>query len=506
MNGACTGPLAKVTVMSSLTDQLESAVAGRSPLIYLLTTEEERLMKGLREVAAGQGGVPVFTWTCVQGLEGADATETQDPVRAVAAVAQRTGPGYFVFKDLAPFLSRPELARALRDLYYRSLDLEHRHVFIVSPELVLPETLRKECYLVEISLPTEDEIAEQLARVQADHPEYTLPEDAVGEVVLALKGLTETEIRQIVHRVGRRGHTDKDRLLDEIFAEKRNIVKKSGYLEFSPPRYDIGSMGGLDNLKEWLIKRRKLFSREALSAGVPVPKGLLMMGVSGCGKSLAVKVISSLWQVPLFRLDMNLVFSGMYGTPEEAFHKALRTIESVAPAILWLDEIENALGMEESGIKIDSHIFSAFLTWMQEKPPLIFIAATANRINALPAEIIRKGRFDQVFFCDLPVDEERNEIFHIHLKRNGATPEEFDFKMLAVMTQGWNGAEIEQAVISARTEAYYEGRLFGQRDLSAAISKIVPLSETMEQQIKAIRSWAFSRATSASKYGRRRVG
>jgi len=196
----------------------------------------------------------------------------------------------------------------------------------------------------------------------------------------------------------------------------------------------------------------------------------------------------------------------MYGTPEEAFHKALRTTESVAPAILWLDEIENALGMAEEGIKIDSHIFSAFLTWMQEKPPLIFIAATANRINALPAEIIRKGRFDQVFFCDLPVDEERVEIFRIHLQRNGANPDDFDFKMLAVMTQGWNGAEIEQAVISARTDAYYEGRPLNQRDLSAAISKIVPLSETMEQQIKAIRSWAFSRATPASKYGRRRVG
>ncbi len=492
--------------MASLSEQLQSAVAGRNPLVYLLSSEEDRILKGLHAVAEAQGNVPVVTWTCVQGLEGiGDPAATRDPVQAMEAVRQRPGPGYFVFKDLSPFLIRPEVARALRDLYYSGLDAERRHVFVVSPDLVLPETLRKELYLVEIAPPSEAEIAEQLARIRADHPEYGLPEEGAGEVVLALKGLTETEVYQVVHRVGRRGPTDKDRLLDEIFAEKRNIVKKSGYLEFSPPRYDIESLGGLDNLKDWLIKRRKLFSREALEAGVPVPKGLLMMGVSGCGKSLAVKVISSLWQVPLFRLDMNLVFSGMYGSPEEAFHKALRTIESVAPAILWLDEIENALGMEETGLKINSHIFSAFLTWMQEKPPLIFIAATANRIHALPAEIIRKGRFDQVFFCDLPVDEERNEIFRIHLRRNGANPDDFDFKMLAVMTQGWNGAEIEQAVISARTEAYYEGRMFNQRDLTAAISKIVPLSETMEQQIKSIRSWAFSRATPASKYGRRRV-
>ena len=491
--------------MSSLTDQLRSAVEGRSPLVYLLSSEEERVMVGLRAVAA-EANVPVVTWTCVQGLEGEpDAAATRDPVRALEAIARRPGVGFFVLKDLAPFMARPEVTRSLRDAYYGSRETERRHLFIMAPELVLPESLTKEVYLVEIAPPTESEIAAQLARLRTERPEYALPEDAAGEVVLALKGLTETEIRQVLHRVGRRGHTDKDPLLDEIFAEKRSIVKKSGYLEFSPPRHDIGSLGGLDNLKEWLLKRRRLFSREALTAGVPVPKGLLMMGVSGCGKSLAVKVISSLWQVPLFRLDMNLVFSGLYGTPEEAFHKALRTIESVAPAIMWLDEIENALGMEDNGVKIDSHIFSAFLTWMQEKPPLIFVAATANRISALPAEIIRKGRFDQVFFCDLPVDEERTDIFRIHLARNGANPDDFDFKMLAVMTQGWNGAEIEQAAISARTDAYYEGRLFNQRDLSVAISKIVPLAETMEQQIKNIRSWAFSRATPASKYGRRRV-
>jgi SpoVK/Ycf46/Vps4 family AAA+-type ATPase len=294
----------------------------------------------------------------------------------------------------------------------------------------------------------------------------------------------------------------KDQLLDEIFAEKKSVVKKTGFLEFSPPRWDIKSLGGLDNLKNWLIKRRNTFSREALAAGVPIPKGLLMMGISGCGKSLAVKTISSLWNIPMFRLDMNLVFSGMYGSPEEAFHRALKTIESVAPAVLWIDEIENALGLDDSGQRIASHIFSSFLTWMQEKPPLIFIAATANKIQALPAEVLRKGRFDEVFFCDLPSKEERADILKIHLIRNNANPDDFDFKMLQIMTEGWNGAEIEQAIISARTEAFYENRPFNQRDLETVMSRIVPLSDTMEQQIKAIRSWAFSRATPASKYGK----
>lgn len=233
-----------------------------------------------------------------------------------------------------------------------------------------------------------------------------------------------------------------------------------------------------------------------------MPKGLLIMGVSGCGKSLAVKVISSLWHVPIFRLDMNVVFSGLYGNPEAAFRGALDTIETVAPAVLWVDEIENSLGMEEGGLSISSHIFSAFLTWMQEKPPMIFIAATANKINALPAEVIRKGRFDQVFFCDLPTEIERKEIIDIHLKRNQANPADFDLGYLAIMTEGWNGAEIETAVSSARIEAFYEDRPFTMADISSVCSKIVPLSQTMEEQIKYIRSWAFSRATPASKYGK----
>jgi hypothetical protein len=492
--------------MSVLLDQLRGAVAGRSPLIYLYTPEEERVMRGLGAVAGETASdMPVRSWTCVSGLEGSEDHEaTRNPVRALEDVIEHGERGFFVFKDLAAHMEDPSVTRALRDVYYSGRQKPDRFVFILAADLVMPESLKKEVHLLEVAPPEESEISAQLQSVLAEHSEFNLPQGSAEEITLALKGLTESEIRHVLNRVAQLGEAGKDELLDEIFAEKRNIVKKSGYLEFSPPRWDIDGLGGLDRLKEWLVKRQKTFSSEAVEAGLPVPKGILMMGVSGCGKSLAVKVISSLWGIPMFRLDMNLVFSGMYGSPEEAFHRALRTIESVAPAVLWIDEIENGLGIDESGIKIESHIFSAFLTWMQEKPPLVFIAATANRIQALPAEIIRKGRFDQVFFCDLPSPEERQEIFEIHIKRNNGTLEDFDFKMLTIMSEGWNGAEIEQAVISARTEAYYDGRTFGQRDLSNAISKIVPLSETMEQQIKAIRSWAFSRATNASKYGKSR--
>lgn len=488
--------------MSTILDEIRTSVRAQSPVIYLYSAEEERVLRMIRTVAA-ETGAEVRQWTCVEGLEGCDPVASCDPVAALQIVVREDLPGFLVFKDLAPFLSRPEVVRALRDVYY-SEAASRRMLVILAADLVMPETLKKEVHLIEVPPPEGEEILQQLTDIRGSDAKYNLPDEALQEVALALKGLTETEIRHVMRRVLQRESATKDELVEEIFGEKKSIVKKSGYLEFSPPRYGIDGLGGLDNLKDWLIKRRRMFTPEAVAAGVPVPKGLLMMGVSGCGKSLAVKVISSLWEIPLFRLDMNLVFSGIYGSPEETFHRALRTIESVAPAVLWIDEIENALGIEDSGVTINSHIFSSFLTWMQEKPPLVFIAATANRIQALPAEIIRKGRFDQVFFCDLPVAEERVDIFRIHLARYGADLDAFDYKMLNVQTEGWNGAEIEQAVISARTEAYYEGRPFGQRDLDISIAKIVPLSETMEQQIKAIRSWAFSRATPASAHGRRR--
>ncbi|MFA6929633.1 MAG: AAA family ATPase [Lentisphaeria bacterium] len=487
--------------MSELHTQLESIFAGQSPIVYIHSPEEERIMRGIREVLKKQSDPgSLHCWSCLSGLEG--VPDSISAAHALQKLVQEDLRGVLIFKDLAPFLQQAEVVRALREAFIDGQGKKDRTIILLCADLTLPEALKKEIQLLDVPPPGEEEILLLVQQVNQHQEQTLIPEKAVREITLALKGLTENEILFVLQRVASSGKTTKEELLDQIFSEKKNVVKKSGFLEFSPPRWKIGELGGLDNLKDWLRKREKIFSREALAAGVPIPKGLLMMGVSGCGKSLAVKTISSLWNIPLFRLDMNLVFSGLYGSPEAAFHRALKTIEAVAPAVLWIDEIENALGLDETGQKIASHIFSSFLTWMQEKPPLIFIAATANKIQALPAEILRKGRFDEVFFCDLPTQLEREEIFRIHLARNDANLEEFDFKMLQVMTDGWNGAEIEQAVISARTDAFYEKRPFTQRDLSNVIAKIVPLSDTMEQQIKSIRSWAFSRATPASKFGK----
>jgi SpoVK/Ycf46/Vps4 family AAA+-type ATPase len=280
--------------------------------------------------------------------------------------------------------------------------------------------------------------------------------------------------------------------------KKRLASGGAACLEYIPVTIGLDRIGGLDRLKEWIEARKQHFSYKSQSSNMPVPRGILIMGISGCGKSICAKVVANSWNAPLYRLDMNLIFSDLHGNPEAAFHKALHAVEAAAPAVLWIDEIENGMGLLEGGGISQSHIFSAFLTWMQEKPPLVFVAATANRIESLPAELIRKGRFDQVFFCDLPDDKERAEILRIHIRENQQSPDDFDIELLTSRTKNWNAAEIEQAVQGARIEASNQKRPFNTADISAYIDTIVPLSDTMSEQIKRIRDWAWDRATPAS--------
>jgi SpoVK/Ycf46/Vps4 family AAA+-type ATPase len=332
-------------------------------------------------------------------------------------------------------------------------------------------------------------------RRRANAPLEDIP---TRRLALAMRGLTADEIGHLLAKVFAQRQTMDEEAFLEVLAEKEQMSKKEGVLEFVPPRFSIDDIGGYDTLKTWLKKRRTLFSKEALDAGIPIPRGVLLMGVSGCGKSLCVKTISTLWNLPLFRLDMNSVF----GTPnpESTFLKALRSVEATSPAVLWIDEIEMGVGgYREGGDASMSRIFSGFLTWMQEKSALVFVAATANRIQLLPAEVIRKGRFDQVFFVDLPNEQERKSIFAIHLTKNRCDPAKFDLVFLAKATKGWNGAEIEQIVISSVVDAYSENRTLNEDDLHRVISSTVPLSVTMEDQIKAIKSWAHDRALNASR-------
>ncbi len=486
-------------------ERIRRALLGGYPIIYVQSWEEGRVERAVTALSQRfyEKPVPCFTWTCVDGIAagGERWPDTADPLKALEAILAFAGPGFFLMKDLPAQLSRTDVVRRLRDSY-RQLKGRGKFVLLTSPRLLLPEDLKKEIHLVEYELPDDNEILFVLTAVaKRFFGEAGLPDVEAKRLAMALKGLTSDEIEHTVSKVfGRRPVFDEQAFF-EILAEKEQASRKEGVLEYVPPRLTLDDIGGLENLKEWLVKRKTLFTREAVDAGLPVPKGILMMGISGCGKSLSVKAISALWNLPLFRLDMNLVF----GTenPEQTFHRALKSVEALAPAVLWIDELEMAItaGREVgSGDASLGRIFSTFLTWMQEKNALVFVAATANRIHLLPAEVIRKGRFDQVFFIDLPSENERKAIFAVHLKKRGVDLNKYDIVFLAKATVGFNGAEIEAIVQSAAVDAYNEGgRTMTEDDLSRIISAAVPLSRTMDEQLKAIKSWAHDRAMAASK-------
>jgi SpoVK/Ycf46/Vps4 family AAA+-type ATPase len=485
-------------------EKIRRALVGGHPILYIQTWEEGRVERLVAHLAKTFYKQPSSygVWTVVDGLQedGRPVPETRDPLAALSAIMSGKGPGFYLLKDFpASMEGRPDLTRRLRDAY-RALKDKGRFVFLVSPRIVIPEDAKKEIFYIDFELPDEAEIGKILEATFKARPANSPMSDAdTKKLSLALKGLTADEIGHLLQKVFATRTAFDDSALNEVLAEKEQMSKKDGILEFVPPRFTIDDLGGYQNLKEWLIRRKSLFSREALEAGIPIPKGILLMGMSGCGKSLGIKVISTLWNLPLFRLDMNTVFSGQAGNAEMTFLKALKTVEAASPAVLWIDEIEMGVGSTGTGDSSMSRIFAGFLTWMQEKDPFVFVAATANRIQLLPAEIIRKGRFDQVFFVDLPNEEERKQIFGIHLGRNRQDPSRFDLVFLAKATKGWNGAEIEQSVVSAVVDAYADKRSITEQDLYRMISATVPLSVTMEDQIKAIKSWAHDRAISASK-------
>ena len=486
-------------------ERLRRAFSGGYPVVYVQSWEEgrvERAVAGLAQKYYEQP-VPFGVWTCVDGLRtGTEKwADTADPLRALEAILEAPGPAFFLMKDLPAFLpERPDVVRRLRDLY-RQLKGRGKFVVLLSPRLVLPEDLKREIYVLDYDLPDDGEILfilSVLGKRLAGEPGLT--EEQARRFAVALKGLTSDEIEHVVTKVFARRGTFDDAAYDDILLEKEQASRKEGVLEFIPPRTSIEDIGGLENLKEWLKKRKNLFTREAAEAGMPVPKGLLMMGMSGCGKSLSVKAISALWGLPLFRLDMNLVFGT--DNPEATFHRALKTVEGLSPALLWIDEIEMAItGGREAGGGDPAlgRIFSTFLTWMQEKEGLVFVAATANRIHLLPAEFIRKGRFDQVFFLDLPNEVERKAIFTVYLRKRLADLNKFDVVFLSKATKGFNGAEIEAIVQSAAIDAFDEQRTMTEEDIGRLITNTVPLSKTMDEQIKSIKSWAHDRAISASK-------
>jgi hypothetical protein len=489
--------------------QLRGLFESGRPLLYVMSAEEARVGRLLRHAAQHFLGAPapLWTWSLTEGLlrdgggRQARATAVADPRGALDFIAECEGPAVFHLKDFhEPIRESAAVRRRLRDLTERCID-RGKFVVISSPIRFLPEELARDIAYLELAPPDFAELRafldERAAAIADTGGSVDTSDTTLTLVARALQGLTLDEAGYALKRAQAGGKALGLDSLPALFEEKRLAVGRTGTIEFVPDGGKLENVGGLGVMKRWLQERRELFHPSDAVGAEMVPKGVLVMGVSGCGKTLSIKAIASCFELPLYRIDMAEIFSGRHGPAEWAFASACRTMESVAPAVVWFDEIE--LGITSAATAGEQgRIFAFFLTWMQEKVRGLFVAATANRIDLLPAEMIRKGRFDEVFFVDLPRGDERIEIFRIHLARRGADPGKLDLERLAGVTEGWTGAEVEQCVVSAITKARLAGREVVFDDLLRAAARTIPLSKTMREKVDALRNWARDRAAPAS--------
>ena len=489
------------------------------PVLYLHSYEYYRTkqkIKGIVELLRREGKkVNYYQWDCVYGLVQIlpDKTEKriermQNPLEVLAYILNSKKSGeknIFVLDDINNHIERDEVKLMFRKIAEATNN--NTHAIILSSIYRLPAELEKYITVLQIPLPKRNELGEVLDIV-AKQSKVELKTNLRNRLIDAALGMTsmEADLAYCLASV-KDGFDDKSPFT--VSSEKEQIIRKSGILDYFPKNESLKDVGGMENLKEWLKKRQLAYDKEARDWGLKEPKGLLLLGVPGCGKSLIAKSIASSWNMPLLRLDVGKVFQGIVGSSEDNIRKAIATAEAVAPCVLWIDEIEKGLsGVQSSGATdggVTSRIFSTILTWMQEKTAPVFVVATANNINQLPPELLRKGRFDEIFFVDLPSQKEKENIFSIHLQKNRQNVSSFALDILAQKAEGFNGAEIEECIKEAMFTAYVESQesniapKLQMIHILDAIKNTVPLSKTMEKQITDLRKFAVSRAKNASK-------
>ncbi len=493
--------------MNHLKQQLSLSIRARYPLIYLLTSEETRADEALEEVGRATGK-EVISWTCSKGFHPpqGDAKKSTQPDEALKYIEGSDKKAVFALKDFHPYLEDEKILRRLRDLV-KNLKRSYKTVILVSPVLKIPPELEKDITVFDLPLPNADELAEVLNNLlepyrNSQKVKVELTKDLLEKVIQATLGLTRNEAENVYAKalITDRRFSKED--LPRIIDEKRQLIRKSGILDFIGLSTTLSNVGGLGKLKDWLKERGGAFSNQAREYGLPEPKGLLMLGVQGCGKSLTAKAIASEWNLPLLRLDVGKIFDSFIGNSEANMRKAIALAEAMSPTVLWLDEIEKGFsGLQSSGSGdsgVTSRVFATFLTWMQEKVKPVFVIATANDIESLPPELLRKGRFDEIFFIDLPTVVERKMIFEIHFGLKKRDSKKYDVARLAKEADQFSGAEIEQAILSAMYKAFAENREFTTEDVLQSVKETVPLAVTAEEKITHLRQWAHQRARPSS--------
>lgn len=463
------------------------------PIIYLPTNEEERAEKAIASVTQKLGRRNVYIWDFVNGYQenpNHAGFGKRNPLQALEFVTRmpKDAGGVFILRDFQRFLEDIAISRELRNLA-RTLKSQPKNLIVIAPQVQIPKELSEVITVVEFALPSAPEIRTEIERLISNQ---TLSVPLLDELVRAAQGLSLERIKRVLTKaIAINGSLEPDDV-ELVLEEKRSSIRQTQILDYYPATEQISDIGGLDNLKSWLLRRGGAFSEQARAYGLPNPRGLLLVGIQGTGKSLTAKAIAHHWHLPLLRLDVGRLFAGLVGESESRTRQTIELAEALAPCILWIDEIDKGFagldGKGDSGTT--SRVFGTFITWLAEKKSPVFVVATANNIRALPPEMLRKGRFDEIFFVGLPNQVEREAIFKVHLaKLRPHNIGNYDAKRLAYETPDFSGAEIEQTIIEAMHIGFSQNRDFATDDILEAASQIVPLAKTAREQIEYLQQW-----------------
>ncbi|HEX2981027.1 MAG TPA: AAA family ATPase [Anaerolineaceae bacterium] len=483
-------------------DEFDIFLRARFTLVVLVTPEEERALQSVRQVCE-HSQRQCAAWDTADGFQWVSGSGSlpvaRDPLSALEQVDKADGNMLYVLKDFHDAWNNPQIKRKLRNLAQR-LKFTKKSIVVTTPVAKIPDELKDEVVVVEYPSPSNAELEEVLQRLtQTPGVKINLTSLGREKLVQAALGLTASQAQRVYAKAIVSDGVLDDRDIDLVTEEKKQIIRESEALEFYAVTETPNDVGGLGVLKDWLRLRERAFSKEARDYGLPAPKGIALIGIPGTGKSLTAKMIGGLWRLPLLRLDVGSLFGSLVGESEERARRALRLAETVAPCIVWIDEMEKALAHGGLDSGTSTRVFGTILTWMQEKTAPCFVVATANDIASLPPELLRKGRFDEIFFLDLPTHEERKEIFSVHLRKRQRIPQDFDVDLLARQAEGYVGAEIEQAIIDAMYVGFNLSREFTTQDITDSLRRQVPLSVSQRETIEGLRNWLQEgRAQSAS--------
>jgi SpoVK/Ycf46/Vps4 family AAA+-type ATPase len=480
------------------TDELTLLLKARYPIIYINTIEEDRVEYIIRKYIKTSLNRSIYSWDFIDGYTNNPNNEgfaKRNPVQALELVERLTAqtPALFLLKDFNRFLTDVSISRKLKNIS-RVLKLQPKTIIIIGSELNIPKELYDLITILQFQLPAQNEINYELKRL-IESLNIKIDPQVLESLTRACQGLSLERIRRVLSKIIATYKTIDENSINLLLNEKKQIISQTEILEYWSANETISKIGGVDNLKNWLKKRKTSFSIQASNYGLPTPRGLLLVGIQGTGKSLTAKAVATEWQLPLLKLDVGKLFGGIVGESESRLRQMIEVAETISPCILWIDEIDKAFSNNSStgDSGTSNRVLATFISWLSEKTKPVFVVATANNVDLLPLEIIRKGRFDEIFFLDLPQKQEREQIFKIHIQEFRPNSWElFDYSKLAQLSEAFSGAEIRQSIIEAMYHAFYEKREFTTEDICLALTQLIPLSQLENNQTLKLKNWAVS--------------